>query len=175
MRWRILSGIAILTAAITVLLIFTLRPIAHTTTVKAYFSNGMGLRPGAQVRLAGVEVGSVKGVRPYPEVKDAPVEVMMTLSTPYELKIPNDSTVSLQTAGLLGETFVEIDTTAASGPPIQVNGILKSKTTTPLSPEQILEKVRDVLTKTGCDCDGNTSGRITSSQKSPSHVPAVPR
>jgi ABC-type transporter Mla subunit MlaD len=40
----------------------------------------------------------------------------MFISTPYELKIPADSTVSLATAGVLGETYAEIDVKGTSGP-----------------------------------------------------------
>jgi phospholipid/cholesterol/gamma-HCH transport system substrate-binding protein len=107
----------------------------------------------APVRLAGVDIGRVKSVRVHPERKEEPVEIVMDLSTPYELKIPNDSTASLETAGLLGETFVEIDCTMASGPPVQQNAILKSKRTNSLSSEQVIEKVGEIVTRKGCDCE----------------------
>jgi ABC-type transporter Mla subunit MlaD len=83
--------------------------MGHRMVVKTYFANAMGLRAGAPVRFAGVDLGSVKSERAKPEVKNSPVEVVMVFNPPYELKIPNDSTVLLETAVILGETFVDID------------------------------------------------------------------
>jgi ABC-type transporter Mla subunit MlaD len=51
----------------------------------------------------------------------------MVIETPYELKIPRDSVASTATAGVLGETYVEIDVSEASGQPIQAGGQLPSK------------------------------------------------
>jgi phospholipid/cholesterol/gamma-HCH transport system substrate-binding protein len=90
------------------------RLFAHRTELRVYFQNAHGLRAGAPVRLAGVEVGTITSVRARPEMQAAPAEVTMRLRTPYELNIPNDSTVSLDTAGVLGETFAEINVLGAS-------------------------------------------------------------
>jgi phospholipid/cholesterol/gamma-HCH transport system substrate-binding protein len=114
-------------------------------TLKAYFTDAMGLRPNATVRIAGVDVGGVKSVRVLPEMKDTPVEVFMSLNTAQDLAIPNDSTVSLATAGVLGETYVEIDSRSASGPPIQSGGTLKATPTVSLTTEQMIEKLAEVL------------------------------
>jgi hypothetical protein len=51
----------------------------------------------------------------------------MELRTPYELKIPEDSVASTATGGILGETYLEIDVSGASGSPIQSGGQLPSK------------------------------------------------
>jgi ABC-type transporter Mla subunit MlaD len=55
--------------------------------VKAYFTNASGLRDGANVRVAGVDVGSVKSVRVRPELKEEPVEVVMVLNPRYEVSV----------------------------------------------------------------------------------------
>ena len=148
--------------------------IGHRLVVKAYFTNAMGLRAGAGVRLAGVDIGSVKSVRAHPELKEAPVEVVMVLSPTYELKIPNDSTVVLETAGVLGETFVEIDATSASGPPIGANAVLRAKPTVQLTPQQIIEKVGEVLRNKNCDCGTKKDDApgTTTAKKSPSKNPS---
>ena len=54
----------------------------------------------------------------------------MELQTHYELKIPEDSVASTATAGILGETYLDIDVSAASGPPIVSGGRLPSKEST---------------------------------------------
>lgn len=127
MNWKTLRVAIVMGAAVLVIVLPTIpSPLGHRLTLKAYFTNGMALRSGAPVRLAGGDVGSVKSVRARPEMKEAPAEVIMALSTPEELRIPNDSTVSLATEGILGETFVNIDSHNASGPPIQSGGTLKA-------------------------------------------------
>ena len=69
----------------------------------------------------------------------------MKLRTPYELNLPNDSTVSLDTAGVLGETYAEINVSEASGPPVKTDGVLKEKPTKSLSTEDAIEKMGDIV------------------------------
>jgi len=141
MRWNILRvGAVIGLALLAISLLLIGKPFAHKLVVKSYFTDANGLRSGAAVRLAGVDLGSVTSVRVRPESKDAPVEIVMALKTGYELKIPNDSTVSLETAGVLGQTLVEIDSHAASGPPIQSGSTLKAQPTGNLTTEELIAK-----------------------------------
>src|SRR5262249_44145427 len=157
MNWRAVHvsvwvGCAIAALA-GLLLIGSLR--RHRIVTKAYFPNAMGLRPGARVRLAGVDIGAVKTVRARPEMKEAPAEVVMVLTPSYELKIPNDSTVMLSTAGILGETYVAIDASHASGAPIGQNAVLHTIPTTQLSTHEMLQKLGNVMSE---HCDGDSSG-----------------
>ena len=99
--------------------------------LKTCFADAQGLRSGAAVRIAGVEVGSVRRMHVNPERKDCPAEVEMDTATSYEIKIPKDSVVELATAGVLGETYVEIDTAYALGSPLEDYGYLKSKPAVP--------------------------------------------
>jgi ABC-type transporter Mla subunit MlaD len=102
-------------------------PSGPSLRLSACFQDVNNLRPGAMVRLAGVDVGTVRDVRAQPSSKACPAVVVMELRTSYELKIPNDSVVSTATAGILGETYLVIDVSAASGPPIKSGGQLPSK------------------------------------------------
>jgi phospholipid/cholesterol/gamma-HCH transport system substrate-binding protein len=173
MRWKSLRLVALIGIAVLALLLVLYRPLGHKLVVKAHLTNAMGLRAGAPVRLAGVDIGSVKSVRAQPEVKEAPVEVIMVLNPPYELKIPNDSIVLLQTAGILGETFVEIDAASASGPPIGANAVLKGKPTVELTTEQAIEKLSEALGKINHDCDTkkDDAAGTNAAKKSPSKSP----
>jgi ABC-type transporter Mla subunit MlaD len=69
----------------------------------------------------------------------------MALATAYEIRIPRDSTTGIETAGLLGEVYVFIDTTQASGAPIENYGYLKSKLTRPSPSVEDQLKAADVL------------------------------
>ena len=92
-----------------------------------------------------------------------------------ELRIPNDSTASLETAGVLGETYVEIDVTHASGPPVASNAVLRT-VATPQITQELIEKAEEILSNK-CDCDAGktntaadaTSHKHTSKSSSPTH------
>jgi phospholipid/cholesterol/gamma-HCH transport system substrate-binding protein len=162
MSWRSIRIVALVGVVVAALAVLFLgrHPFVHKTVVKAYFSNAMNLRAGAPVRVAGVEIGAVKSVRARPEMKEAPAEVVMVLTPSYELKIPNDSVASLATAGVLGETYVEIDAAHASGAPIVTNAVLKTTPMTELSTQEMLEKFGKILSKK-CDCDSGRKGDTT--------------
>jgi phospholipid/cholesterol/gamma-HCH transport system substrate-binding protein len=130
------------------------RLFSHRIELKVYFQNANGLRAGAPVRLAGVEVGKITSVRARAEMQVAPAEVTMRLRTPYKLNIPNDSTVSLDTAGVLGETFAEINVLGASGAPVKNHGVLKEKPTKFLSTEEMIEKIADIVQRKPCAPQG---------------------
>jgi len=95
--------------------------------IKSCFNDAGGLRAGASVRIAGVEVGTVRTVRANPQNKNCPAEVEMALATTYEIRIPKDSITETETAGLIGEVYLSVDTTQASGASIENYGYLKSK------------------------------------------------
>src|SRR6202022_2890770 len=71
---------------------------------------------GAPLRLAGVDIGNVTGVRIVNGKPLTPVEIMMKVNTKYKFNLRKDSVTILSTAGILGETYVDIDSTQAKGP-----------------------------------------------------------
>jgi phospholipid/cholesterol/gamma-HCH transport system substrate-binding protein len=87
-------------------------------TVQSYFDNASGLREGAPVRLSGVDIGNVVHIRIVPDKdkRETPVEVVMKISTKYNFNLRRDSVTSLDTAGVLGETYLDIDSSQAVGP-----------------------------------------------------------
>ncbi|MFZ0199275.1 MAG: MlaD family protein [Candidatus Sulfotelmatobacter sp.] len=92
---------------------------SHRITLVSFFDNASGLRVGAPVRLNGVDIGNVAAIRVVPD-KDkqlTPVEVIMRVSTKYGFNLRRDSMTSLDTAGVLGETYLDIDSAQAVGPP----------------------------------------------------------
>jgi phospholipid/cholesterol/gamma-HCH transport system substrate-binding protein len=125
MRRIILVAMTVLGLAV-LLLTFTKRS-GHQFEVKSCFQDARGLRVGAPVRVAGVEVGRVEAVRVRPELKEHAAEVVLHFQTPYKLEIPSDSVVSLNSDGLLGERYVEIDVRHASGRPVGSQAVLKAR------------------------------------------------
>lgn len=81
--------------------------------LKARFGNVAGLKPGSPVRVAGVEVGSVKAV----DLVDDKVDVSLEVNKEYRSRITDRSTATLGSVSLLGESAVDISP-ATSGAPI---------------------------------------------------------
>jgi phospholipid/cholesterol/gamma-HCH transport system substrate-binding protein len=100
----------------------------HRITLISYFDNASGLREGAPVRLSGVDIGNVVSIRVVPD-KDkqaTPVEIIMKVSTKYGFNIRRDSVTSLDTAGVLGETFMDIDSSQAIDQPAKDGDTLRT-------------------------------------------------
>ena len=84
-------------------------------TLRSYFDNAAGLREGAPVRLAGVDIGNVTKVEIVQGKPATPVEVTMKVNTKYLFNLRKDSVTLMSTAGILGETFVDVDSSSAKG------------------------------------------------------------
>ncbi|MEO6965856.1 MAG: MlaD family protein [Acidobacteriaceae bacterium] len=108
--------------------LFSRRIIVHS-----YFSNASGLKAGAPVNLQGVSIGTVKKVLIIPHRKEAPVKVIMSLGLNYQDALHTDTKASLQTAGVLGDTFVDLDSEHATGPELHNGDELPVKPTPSLS------------------------------------------
>ncbi|MGC2173502.1 MAG: MlaD family protein, partial [Candidatus Sulfotelmatobacter sp.] len=91
---------------------------SHRITLISYFDNAEGLRPGAPVRLSGVDIGNVVKIVVVPDQDKrlTPVKIFMKVSTKYRFDLRRDSVTSLDTAGVLGETYLDIDSSQAVGP-----------------------------------------------------------
>jgi phospholipid/cholesterol/gamma-HCH transport system substrate-binding protein len=115
--------------------------------LRACFQDVNGLRPGARVRLAGVDVGVVRDVRAQPTDQACPGAVEIELRR--DLKIPEDSLASVETEGVLGPSFLEIDVVSATGPALRDGGLLPSKESEKLSEtfNRALTKAVDRLTQ----------------------------
>ena len=86
-------------------------------TLKTRFANVAGLASGSPVRVAGVEVGSVKGIA----FAGEQVDVIFDVSRSMRERITDQSVASLGSVSLLGESAVDI-TPATTGTPIPEYG-----------------------------------------------------
>ena len=124
-------GLTVVFASLTLALLLFLMSgtsglFSHRITLVSFFDNAGGLRPGAPVRLSGVDIGNVVGMRIVAD-KDkqlTPVEVVMKVSTKYSFNLRRDSVTSLDTAGVLGEIYLDIDSSQAIGPVAQNGDVL---------------------------------------------------
>jgi phospholipid/cholesterol/gamma-HCH transport system substrate-binding protein len=90
-------------------------------SIKAVFPNVAGLKPGAPVRVAGVEVGSVSDAM----FAGDRVEVVMEIGEDHRTRITTSSLASLGSVSVLGEAAVDI-TAASDGTPIPEWGYVRS-------------------------------------------------
>lgn len=127
LKWSQLKvGVTVIFASVTLALLLFLMSgttglFSKRITLISFFDNASGLRVGAPVRLSGVDIGNVAAIRVVPD-KDkqiTPVEIVMKVSTKYSFNLRRDSEASLDTAGVLGETYLDIDSSQAIGPPAQ--------------------------------------------------------
>jgi phospholipid/cholesterol/gamma-HCH transport system substrate-binding protein len=133
LKWSQLKvGLTVLAASITLgVLIFLMSGtggmFTHKITLKSYFDDANGLRTGAPVRLAGVDVGNVTKIRVVADRPLTPVEVTVKVNTTYLFDIRRDSLTLLSTAGVLGETYINIDSSQAKGEPVHDGDTLPSR------------------------------------------------
>lgn len=122
---------SIILAILILLMTSTGGMFTHKIMVKSYFDNASGLQPGAVVRLQGVDIGSVTKVQVVydPNRRLTPVEVTMKLSTKFHQNLRKDSVTSLETAGVLGATYVDINSSEARGLEAQDGDVLQTHET----------------------------------------------
>ena len=165
LKWSELRvGVTVIIASLTLALLLFLMSgtggfFTKRITLVSYFDNASGLRVGAPVRLSGVDIGNVSLIRVVPD-KDkqiTPVQVIMKVSMKYSFDLRRDSVTSLDTAGVLGETYLDIDSLQAIGPvvkngdtlPTQVhpdfNEVVRSSQSTLQNMDALLKRADRIL------------------------------
>jgi len=110
----VLTIIAIVITALTIFLLTGGRGFFwQRYNLKTRFTNVAGLKSGSPVRVAGVEVGTVKEVELIGEQVDVTLEVNKTMRE----RITTNSTAYLGSVSLLGESAVDI-TPSTKGTPV---------------------------------------------------------
>ena len=122
LKWSQLRvGLTVVVASATLMVLIFLMSgtggwFTKKITLRSYFDNAGGLRQGAPVRLAGVDIGNVTRIRIVGGNPMTPVEVTMKVNTKYSFNLRKDSITLMSTAGVLGETYVDVDSSTAKGP-----------------------------------------------------------
>jgi phospholipid/cholesterol/gamma-HCH transport system substrate-binding protein len=157
--------------AVLVLLIFLMSAstgglFAHKLTLRCYFENAAGLKNGAPVTLEGVTIGNVTAIRVVPARNPTPVEVVMRVGEEYLSDIHTDSTTSIAQAGVLGDSYVDINSGKAKGPQPANNAELRaiqapSIQTVISSSEASIEQLGALMQKTSVLMDSLNSQRGT--------------
>ena len=151
-KWSQLRVGALVVAAVAVLvvLIFLMSGssgglFSHKLVLRAYFDNASGVKDGAPVTLEGVTIGNVIHVRVVPTHYPFPVEVTMQVGEQFIRSLHVNSTASIAQAGVLGDSYVDISSAHASGPPPAQNAELKA-TGSP-SIQDVIRSSQDSITE----------------------------
>jgi phospholipid/cholesterol/gamma-HCH transport system substrate-binding protein len=132
LKWSELRvGITVTVAAVTLgVLVFLLSGTAGVFTSKitiyAYFDNAEGLKKGGPVDLQGVTIGNVSDIRVVSDHPNDPVQVTMRVNTKYQFLLRKDSIAKITTAGVLGESFIDVDSRTAKLGQVENGDTLKS-------------------------------------------------
>src|SRR5580704_190477 len=78
-----------------------------TYRLKAEFQNAGGLIDGADVRVGGIHMGTVRAIE-LPKTPEGKVSVTMDLATRSRDVVKRDSVASIQAEGLVGAEYVEV-------------------------------------------------------------------
>jgi phospholipid/cholesterol/gamma-HCH transport system substrate-binding protein len=132
LKWSQLKvGITVISAAIILAVLIILMSGGGLFTskiiVKSYFPDASGLTPGSPVRLSGVDIGNVKAIQVVPGRPLDPVEVVMKVNTKYRFFLRKDSVTLLSTAGVLGATYINIDSSHAKDAEARDGDVLRSE------------------------------------------------
>jgi len=94
----------------------------------AHFENVLGLQANAPVWLAGREVGRVERVSFAALGSPRPIEVELRIDSDVQDLIRGDSTASVGTIGVLGDSYVEIGIGTLAAPPLADGDEIESLT-----------------------------------------------
>ena len=86
--------------------------------LKARFSSTSGVNAGSRVEIAGVRVGTVKEI-----VLDENFFSIVTFELPNQIELDDDTIVSVKTAGLIGDRFLNLSP-GGSGFPLEPGDVI---------------------------------------------------
>ncbi len=90
----------------------------HLYEVTAEFTSASGLKAGASIEIAGVEVGRIKSI----SLKDDRAMVVMAIREGVPLY--DDSIASIKTRGIIGDKYVSLST-GGGGDPLKPGGRIR--------------------------------------------------
>jgi phospholipid/cholesterol/gamma-HCH transport system substrate-binding protein len=108
-------------------------------TLWARFPDISGLVAGAPVRLAGLDVGTVKDVSFGDDIKQRDARVELSIQEKYLPRIRRDSRANIDSKGLLGDKLVNISIGSPDQPPLRDGDEIEAKPS--FSLEQMAGKV----------------------------------
>ncbi len=132
-------GVIILAAFVLMIGKFNTLSSGYELNILFGFVNGV--KDGAPVRFAGVDVGEVKRIE-FVIAEENRQKVRLVAWVRNDVRIPSDSTVWVNTLGLLGEKYVEIMPGKNFAQPLRQNDIMVG--TDPISMNEVGELAKSI-------------------------------
>ncbi len=173
LRWSqlkvgILTAVALLALTVIIFLVSGSSGGLFTKklTLSAYFENANGIKVGSPVNLDGVIIGNVTGVRIVPHHEPDAVEVIARVGAKYTVALHTDSTVAINQAGVLGDSFLDISSVHATGPEPKDFTVLKVMSKPSIndvvgSSQDSIKAITEVVRKVGVLMDTVNNGQGT--------------
>ncbi len=138
-------------------------------TLRSYFKNASGLKGGAPVTLEGVTIGNVTRISIVPARNPTPVEVIVQVNPKTAYALHTDSTTSIESAGVLGDSYLDISSENAHGPEPPNNTELAARNVPSIqavvsTSQEALQKATLVMTKVNTLLDTLNSKRGTAGE-----------
>lgn len=130
LRWAELKVGLLITVALAIILATMLFAVGLGTlftrrvTLHARFDDVKGLRHGAPVWLSGIEAGKVSAIS---LGKERGVRVELAIEERWLPYVPEGSTASIQTQGMLGDRYVAIRRGPVEAPAVEPGAVLESE------------------------------------------------
>jgi len=126
----------------------------RTFEVYAEFANVAGLEDGAKVRVAGMDAGEVKTIH-VPATPSARFRVTLRIREDLHPLIRVDSVATIQTDGLVGNKFVQVEAGTDQAQTVAPNGTIRSREAFELSAMlQRMDDTVELVNKTITDLKG---------------------
>ena len=152
-RNRLIGAAAVLlVAALLVASFFVVRQtLFKPTTITAYFKSVTALYPGDEVRVSGVNVGSVETIEPQG------TQVKLTMKVDHGVSVPVDATAVIVAQNLVAARYVQLTPPYKSSGPTMPDGatIPLDRTAIPVEWDEVKEQLTRLATDLGPD--GNMS------------------
>ncbi len=127
--------------AIFISMIFSIgsfRTFEQRYNLRAHFYYANGIQVAAPVRLAGVQVGEVRGIDIIFDKESQKTVVELTLLLNRKAKVEKDAEAFINTLGLIGEKYIEIMPGTSGNELFKPGDIIQGKESVPI--EKVTEK-----------------------------------
>jgi phospholipid/cholesterol/gamma-HCH transport system substrate-binding protein len=115
------------------------------------FDDVAGLKPGAPVRMGGLDIGAVTGVRHSSNPSDARAFVSLNINRKEAARIKTDTLARVINKGLLGDKMIELTFGSAEASPLDPNSLIPSE-----EPSDVLASANRVAAETAKAIQGVT-------------------
>jgi len=136
--------IGLIILAIFIFLIGNFQFMRPSYNLKLIFGYANGLKTGAPLRLAGVDVGEVKDLHIGFDIQNQKTSIEVIVSLRKSAKVPRDSQAWINTLGLLGEKYVDIIPGKNYTDLLKENEIIVG--VDPIPMQEIMKQANDLVT-----------------------------